>query len=97
MLITPGNPTKFKKTVYLSASVVLGVMLSFLAHAIIEMIYLRLASSQDWPVSFHYGCALPLVLSYGLFIIGIIGGYFLGRYWWRWIYIDRVWEIRSKK
>ncbi len=34
----PGNPTKLKQAVYLIAATVLGVLLSFLAHAFIESI-----------------------------------------------------------
>lgn len=90
-LDTPGNPTKFKKTVYLAASVVLGLLLSLIAHALIEMAYLGYMAGQGKAVTFYNGCALPLAFSIGLFILGGIGGFFLGRFWWRLVYVERVW------
>ncbi len=87
----PGNPSRFKKAVYLTAATVLGVMLSFIAHALIEINYLRSAMSQNLAVPFYGGCALPPALSGVLLLTGVIGGFLLGRFWWRWVYVDRIW------
>lgn len=87
----PGKPTQSKKAVYLTAAVFLGVLLSFIAHAIIEINYLNFSQSQGLTASFYYGCALPPELSLGLLLLGAIGGFFLGRLWWRLVYVDRVW------
>lgn len=93
----PGKPTRFKKTVYLIAAVILGMLLSFIAHAMIEINYLSWAISRDLAVPFYNGCALPPVLSSWLLLLGAIGGFFLGRFWWRLIYVDRVWVKKPKK
>jgi len=87
----PGNPSPIKKAVYLSAAMILGLLLSFIAHALIEINYLSYALKRDWLVVFYGGCALPLALTIALLILGAVGGFFLGRFWWRKVYIERVW------
>lgn len=95
---SPGQPTRLKKAVYLIAATFLGVLLSFIVHAMIEIKYLNLALSRGVAVPFYGGCALPPVLSFGLLFFGVVGGFFLGRLWWRMIYVDRVWaKNRTKK
>lgn len=89
---TPGKPTKLKKAVYLAASVILGLLLSLIAHAVIEMKYLAMANSQGLVVNFYNGCALPLWLQILIWLAGASGGYFLGSWWWRKLYVERVWE-----
>ncbi|MFC1721850.1 hypothetical protein ACFL0Z_02975 [Patescibacteria group bacterium] len=34
-------------------------------------------------------CALPPSLQYGLLAAGIVGGYFLGQYWWKVVYVKK--------
>ena len=76
----------------------LGIILSTLAHVFVEFIYLKHALASDVVLTWHNGCALPAWLKYGLPIVGIIGGYFLGQYWWRVVYIEkRHWRFRSEK
>ncbi|MDD4901380.1 MAG: hypothetical protein PHS62_04775 [Patescibacteria group bacterium] len=89
---TPGKPTNLKKAVYLAASVILGLLLGLIAHAAIEMKYLALADSRGWAVNFYYGCALPIWLQILIWLAGVVGGYFLGSWWWRKLYVERVWE-----
>lgn len=91
-LKSPGKPTPLKKAVYLFATTILGVLLSFLAHAFIEINYLRTMASQGSAVTFYGSCALPPAFQIGLLVLGVVGGFFLGRYWWRKIYIERVWR-----
>lgn len=93
---SPGNPTKLKQAVYLIASVILGLLLSLLAHAIIEINYLNWAEAQGRVVSFYNGCALPPLFQAGLWLVGGLGGFFLGRFWWRKIYIERVWMKKAR-
>ncbi|MBU1131572.1 hypothetical protein KJ840_05580 [Patescibacteria group bacterium] len=91
-----------KKTIYITLSVILGTILSFLAHALIEKWYLSWAQNNNhqiiWVSAFGKGlCALPFWLNYGLLIIGVIGGYFLGKIWWRVVYIEkRHWRFKNK-
>ena len=87
----PGEPTKFKKAVYLIAATILGLLLSFLFHALIEINYLKVAADQNIAVTFSDGCALALWLNISLWALGALGGFFLGRFWWRKIYIEKVW------
>jgi len=90
-LKAPGKPTKIKKAVYLLASIILGLLLSLIAHALIEMSYLYWTLSQNRVVNFYGGCALPYWLQAALWVLGGVGGFFLGRFWWRKVYIERVW------
>jgi len=87
----PGNPTKFKKTVYLLATIILGLLLSLLAHAFIEISYLNWVQSKGQIVQFYGSCALPPLLQTSVWILGAVGGFFLGRFWWRKVYIERIW------
>ncbi len=92
----PENPTKLKKSVYLFASTILGVLLSFIAHALIEINYLRWAEKHNYAVTFYGGCALPWALQIGLLLAGIVGGFLLGRWWWQKVYVERVWAKNKK-
>jgi hypothetical protein len=87
----PTDATKVKHVVYLAAATVLGLLLSFLAHALIEMQYLAWAESTGRVVTFNSSCALHPALQAALWLGGAIGGFFVGRLWWRMVYIDRVW------
>lgn len=89
---TLGKPTRLKRAVYLSASVVLGLLLSFIAHALIEINYLHQLASQGQVARFYGGCALPSVFQIALLLLGVIGGYFLGRFWWQKVYVERACE-----
>ncbi len=90
------KPTKFKHTIYLIASTILGILLSFIAHAIIEISYINYALTRgiiivNHGVFGHAYCALPAWLQIGLLLLGIIGGFWLGQFWWRKIYIEKIW------
>jgi H+/Cl- antiporter ClcA len=91
---TPKNPSRLKKAVYLSAATILGILLSFIVHAIIEVNYLSWAQSRGRAVAFYGGCALPPWLQAALLVLGALGGFWLGRFWWRKVYIERVWAKR---
>lgn len=85
----------FKKALYLLLSTLLGTILSFIAHAAIEMIYLKYLEDNNIEVipAYFFGktawCALPLWIQASLLVIGIIGGYLLGLTWWKWVYVDK--------
>ena len=86
-----GKPTKIKRAVYLFSTTILGILLSFIAHAIIEMSYLSWALDQGRFVKLYGQCALHPVIQAGIWLIGAVGGFYLGKYWWRKLYIERVW------
>ena len=90
-LTAPANPTKTKHIVYLIATTVLGVLLSLIAHAVIESVYLQWAEGAGVTVTWYRGCALHPVIQVGLLAVGTVGGFFLGRFWWRMVYIERRW------
>lgn len=94
-LSAPGNPTKAKKASYLVASTVLGMLLSFIVHTIVEITYLRYFLSQGWGVNFYGSCALYPAIQIGLWVAGALGGFLLGRFWWRLVYVERVWANRA--
>ncbi|MFA6215109.1 MAG: hypothetical protein WC768_00900 [Patescibacteria group bacterium] len=86
---SPKNPTKFKHAVYLIAATILGILLSFIIHALIEINYLGWTEKQGIAVTFYHGCALLPIIQIGLWLFGAIGGFLLGRVWWRLVYVER--------
>ena len=83
-----------KKYVYIFAWLVLAMMLSFIAHAVIEIGYIKYAlgaglTITDYTVFGYAYCALPAWLQIGLLLAGISGGYFAGVYFWRIIYVEK--------
>lgn len=84
-----------KKIIYILAWVVLGLILSFIAHAVIEIKYINHSLSAGIaPVNYMvFGrgyCALPGLLQLGLPILGIVFGFLAGWYFWKVVYIKEV-------
>lgn len=84
----------WKHSVYVTAATVLGLLVSLLAHVLLEMQYLHRADMQGvsvtWTRFFGFGlCALPPLIQYGLVVIGLAGGFFIGRVWWQFVYVER--------
>ncbi|PIV45259.1 MAG: hypothetical protein COS25_00785 [Candidatus Nealsonbacteria bacterium CG02_land_8_20_14_3_00_37_10] len=78
-----------KKIVFVVLAIILGIILSFLIRAIIEILYLTWAIKTgvviEW-ISVFGGedkCALPTWLIYLLPVLGIIFGIWLGLYLWQ--------------
>lgn len=81
-----------KKIAYIILSIVLGLLLSFLAHAVIEIFYVNRLLTEEIlpePSSLTHKCFLPSWLYITLPLAGLIGGYLLGCFWWRSAYIKR--------
>jgi|SRR3989339_69846 len=93
----PGKATNLKKTIYLIASTTLGIFLGYFAHAAIEINYINWIQGQGRIVIFYGGCVLWPWLQILLWAGGAIGGFFLGKFWWRKLYVERVWIKRNKK
>lgn len=80
-----------KQALYLTASTALFVLLSYLAHAFLELWYLGWAEETGRAIVWtkHLGigpCALPWWAQYGLLAAGLLGGFLIGRVWWRFVY-----------
>jgi uncharacterized membrane protein YgaE (UPF0421/DUF939 family) len=88
---SPGKPTRLKQITYIIAAIILGLILSLIIHAFIEIGYLQWAENKSLTVSFYNGCALTPLLQIILMVLGAISGFFLGHIWWRKIYIERSW------
>ncbi|MDD4902152.1 MAG: hypothetical protein PHE24_03370 [Patescibacteria group bacterium] len=83
-----------KRIIYLISWVVLGLLLSFLAHAAIEIVYINYALAHSLALVNHgaFGhifCVLPFWLQVSLPVLGIAGGFCAGVFFWRVIYIEK--------
>jgi hypothetical protein len=87
--------TKNKHIIYLIAAIILGLLLSVLVHVWIETTYLNSAMAHDKDITWYGGCALSWTAQIALPILGALGGYMLGRWWWRVIYIEQRWLKRK--
>lgn len=89
-----------KKTTYIILTMILGLILSFLVHAGIEIFYINNLLSKGLspePSSLTHQCYLPSSLQIILLLAGLLGGYFLGRIWWRIVYVEhRSKEVKRK-
>ncbi|MBI5037536.1 MAG: hypothetical protein HZC01_02430 [Candidatus Kerfeldbacteria bacterium] len=85
------NPTPLKHRLYIISSILLGLLLSIMAHAVIEEIYLSWATDSGRTIVWYGSCALHPAIQIGLLALGALAGYGLGRMWWRMVYIDRRW------
>ena len=96
--VAPGPQPAWKRPVYVACSTLLGIILSYGVHAVVELLYLRWAEAGHHAITWytHLGlglCALHPVVQYGLLAAGGIGGWLTGRVWWRWIYVEhKYWE-----
>lgn len=98
--ISPGPQPTWKRPVYLSLATLLGLIISFGFHAVIELWYLSYAQSHNLAIHWtqHFGlgsCSLPTWVQYGLPVLGLVGGFLLGRTWWQWVYVERRWERQT--
>ncbi len=80
-----------KKLVYIVLAAILGIALSFIAHGVIEMIYLNWAERNnviiEWTTVWgEKACALPLWLIWLLPVIGAAFGLWLGFWGWKKVY-----------
>lgn len=95
--------TKMKKGIYISLTIFLGLLLSFILHALAEVFYLNYAFANNLKIEASYflgvgWCALPIWVQYTFPVLGIAGGYFLGKYWWNLVYVKKKhWRFRKNK
>lgn len=87
---------KWKRPLYLILTTLLGLLLSIGAHAVLETWYLDRAAARGWTIvwSSPFGigdCALPVWVQLSLPLVGLVGGWSVGRIWWRYVYVDGRW------
>ncbi len=73
-----------RKKAYHILGIIVGLVLSFTLHAIIEVAYINHFLSRGvvlQPSAINKGCFLPPVLQIALPLAGIIFGYLLGHIW----------------
>ncbi|MBW6440844.1 hypothetical protein K0B03_02310 [Patescibacteria group bacterium] len=83
-----------KKEIYIFLFIILGILLSFLLHALIEISYINLL----WTNYERYGMNLKFSQLYTIHTIGtiiilgvgIIFGFIQGKFWWKKIYIEKM-------
>ena len=90
-----------KKYIYNISWIVLGLLLSFIAHVIIEIVYIKYALSKEIVLTNHMAfghgyCVMPVWLQILLPILGITLGVLAGRFFWRVIYIEEL-NLKKKK
>lgn len=96
-----GPQPTWKRPLYLVLTTLLGVIMSYGIHAVLELWYLRYLDQHGqfpvWQTHFGMGLsALPVSVQYGLLLVGGFGGWFTGRVWWRWVYVERRWVGHMK-
>ena len=92
-----------KRRIYITLFALLGAIVGFLLHAIIEIWYIgRLLADFErasFGLSWRDWVLIHNVLTPLLAIAGVIAGFVQGRYWWRKIYVEqtlRRWGIRVR-
>lgn len=81
-----GPQPTWKHPVYLITSAVLGGMLSVLVQILLVM-----TNIDDQAADFSLGTPWRLAL----IGFGIILGWLVGRFWWRWVYVERRWGEKT--
>ncbi|HEY4477346.1 MAG TPA: hypothetical protein VJB56_01850 [Candidatus Paceibacterota bacterium] len=90
-----------KRDAYLFFSIVLGFLLSFLVHAVVEIWYIgRLVDNFEiysfglsWSAWFFVHDVASVILA----LLGVVGGYAVGKRWWQIVYVEnRHWFYERK-
>lgn len=95
----PPNPSKTKHVTYIAAAIVLGICVSAFVQYIIEYVLLILTDvswlnihGYNWSIhGIFYGSLLHPVSQVLILLLGVYGGYRVGKYWWRLVYVERKW------
>jgi len=79
-----------KRALYIGLFVLLGLLVQFLLHAVVEIFYIKLLLSDfetyGLGLSFNTWFAIHHILTVALLIMGVAVGYQQGRYWWKRLY-----------
>ena len=88
-----------KRNFYLLCTIILGTLLSFIVHGLVEfsVILLLVSDFETYGLGLTWGTwwHIHTVFTAVLFLCGVVGGYKLGVTWWRIVYIEhRHWRAR---
>lgn len=90
-----------KKTIYITLFIVLGILLGFIVHGLIEMWYINLLLSDFPKYSLGHSWATWFTIhryfSVIIYILSILFGYFQGKMWWRWVYVEKRFDPFFRK
>lgn len=75
-----------KKSLYIALSIFLGFLLSIIFHSLLEIFVISQSDSPDPSASLGHSCYLPGYLNMAIAFFGLIGGFFLGNYWYKKVY-----------
>lgn len=82
-----------KKTVYIICFTFLGILLQFLIHAGIEVLYIKMLArnfeTYSLGFSFQQLVLFHHIVTVILLIAGILFGLWQGKYWWKRLYEDK--------
>ena len=82
-----------KKIIYLTAFTVLGALVGFLVHGIIEIWYINLLLTNferfSLGFSFPEWFAIHKYFAFITFLGGALLGFWQGRHWWQVIYVEK--------
>jgi len=82
-----------KKIIYIICFSFLGVLLQFLIHAGIEVLYIKLLLSdfQKYSLGFSWDqwFLIHFIATIILLVIGILFGFWQGMYWWKRLYENK--------
>jgi len=90
-----------KKTVYIGLFTLLGVLLSTIVHGVLEMWYIQglIADFPKYSLAYTWAewFTIHRYFSVVTLMLGLIFGYFQGRMWWRWVYVEKRFDSFFRK
>ena len=92
-----------KKSVYILLTVILGILIGFLAYELISAWIVKVQLNRGVMVEYNHifwlVCSPLSVFAFWKdIILGAVGGFFLGFYWWRLVYVEhRHWRNGIRK
>ncbi len=89
-----------KKIVYIVAFIILGVLLQFLLHSLLEQsyIYFLLKDFNTFSLGFNWEqlYIAHKIITVLFLVAGALFGFLQGKYWWKYIYVDKKIEHKFK-
>lgn len=82
---------ELKKIIYIICSTILGFLLALIALGLLEYWYINKTLAQGLVPKMNNAIGmqlfLPPLLEMGIFLVGVLGGFALGFYWWNLVYV----------